>query len=569
MRYKNIHFKSIIFVIQKLPVIPMKYVLLSLISALLLSVSWPTYGVPFFIFIALVPLLMMEHDLSKFSKIKRKGWAVFGLSYLCFVVWNIFTTGWLYGSKNPDGSHSMMAVVFPVLVNSLLYSLVFQCYYWYKKFQGTYWGLAFFIAIWMGFEKFHMSWELTWPWLNLGNVFSDYPKIIQWYDTLGATGGSFWILGVNVLVFYTIRIWQAGRKRKPLIKNLALLTSIILLPIFISLFKYYNFEEKPTGTVNVLMLQPDLDPYNEKYAKDSIQIAQELLKLASDNSQGKIDFYIAPETAIPGKGSFSEDGLENSLIINQVKEFLQKHPRAVFATGASTHRFFFNDRHPSNAFQLNPQLWVESYNSALQIILNQKTAVYHKGKLVPGVEIFPYMTVLQPILGDAMLNLGGTVASLGIDKERTVFTNPYNPGKLAPIICYESIYGEYVTDYVKKGANFLGIMTNDSWWGVTQGHKQLLSYARLRAIETRREIARSANSGISAHIDAKGEVLEDTFYGDQTALFAKINLYDTMTFYTRAGDLLSRICIFAIGFLLFYSLVDWYQQQRQKKSLKS
>ena len=543
----------------------MKYVLLTLISAMLLSVSWPTYGVPFFIFFALVPLLMMEHGISKFSSYKRKSWMVFGLSYLCFIIWNIVTTGWLYGSKNPDGSHSMMAVVFPVLVNSLLYSLVFQCYHWYKNAQGTYWGLGFLIAIWMSFEKFHLGWELTWPWLNLGNVFSEYPKLIQWYDTLGATGGSFWILLINVLIFYTLRTWEAGRKRKDLIKNSSIVTALIAVPMIISLIKYNSFNEKPSGQVNVLMLQPDLDPYMEKYSKDSLTIENDLLKLAENNSKGKIDYFIAPETAIPGRGSISETGFEKSLLLNNIKDFLVKHPGSVFATGISSHRFYFDPlQAPKEAYQINSGVWVTSYNTAIQLAPHQKIQVYHKGKLVPGVEIFPYMSVLKPLLGDAMLNLGGTVASLSTDKERLAFSNPYNKGKIAPIICYESIYGEFVTDYVKKGANFLGIMTNDSWWGVSEGHKQLLSYARLRAIETRREIARAANSGISAHIDAKGEVVADTFYGDQTTLFAKVNLYDTMTFYTRAGDLLSRFSIFALGFLLFYFLIKRFQNRAKK-----
>jgi apolipoprotein N-acyltransferase len=543
----------------------MKYVLLTLISAMLLSVSWPTYGVPFFIFFALVPLLMMEHGVSKFSDYKRKSWVVFGLSYLCFVIWNIVTTGWLYGSKNPDGSHSLMAVVFPVLVNSLLYSLVFQCYHWYKNAQGTYWGLGFLIAIWMSFEKFHLGWELTWPWLNLGNVFADYPKLIQWYDTLGATGGSFWILLTNVLIFYTVRTWEAGRKRKDLIKNSAIVGALIVLPMIISLIKYNNFDEKPAGQVSVLMLQPDLDPYAEKYSKDSLTIEQDLLALAQKNSTGKIDYYIAPETALPGRGSISETAFEKSLLLNNIKGFLSNHPGSVFATGISSHRFFYNPVDlPKEAYQINSGVWVSSYNTAIQLVPNQKVQAYHKGKLVPGVEIFPYMNVLKPLLGDAMLNLGGTVASLGTDKERVAFSNPYNKGKLAPIICYESIYGEFVTDYVKKGANFLAIMTNDSWWGVTEGHKQLLSYAKLRAIETRREIARAANSGISAHINAKGEITADTFYGDKTALFAKVNLYDTMTFYTRAGDLLSRFSIFALGFLLFYYLIEWFKKKTKK-----
>lgn len=544
----------------------MKYVLLTLISAMLLSISWPTYGVPFFIFTALIPLLMMEHGISKFSNYKRKGWVIFGLSYLCFIIWNIVTTGWLYGSKNPDGSHSLMAVLFPVLVNSLLYSLVFQCYHWYKNAQGTYWGLAFFVAIWMSFEKFHLNWELTWPWLNLGNSFSEYPKLIQWYDTLGATGGSFWILLINVLLFYTIRTWEAGRKRKDLIKNSSIVVGLITIPMMISLIKYNNFDEKPIGTVNVLMLQPDLDPYDEKYSIDSLTIENDLLSLAERNSKEKIDYYIAPETALPGRGSISETAFEKSLILNNVKEFLSKHPSSVFATGISSHKFFTSNHNlPKDAYQLNTDLWVERYNTAIQIAPNQQVEVYHKGKLVPGVEIFPYMNYLKPILGDAMINLGGTVASLGTDKERVAFSNPYNKGKIAPIICYESIYGEFVTEYVKKGANFLGIMTNDSWWGVSEGHRQLLSYAKLRAIETRREIARAANSGISAHINAKGEIVEDTFYGDKTTLFSKINLYEKQTFYVKAGDLLTRFSIFALGFLLFYFIIKWFQKKTSKQ----
>ena len=547
----------------------MKHLILSLFSALLLSISWPTYGIPFFIFFALVPLLMMEHEISKFSKIKNKGRLIFGLSYLCFVIWNIVTTGWLYGSKNPDGSHSILAVAIPVVVNSLLYSLVFQLYHWYKKIQGTYFGLVFFVAIWMAFEKFHLSWELTWPWLNLGNVFADYPKIIQWYDTFGATGGSFWILLINVYAFYTLRIWEAGRKRKSLIINSAILVGAVAIPMLISMMKYQNFDEKPIGSVNVLMLQPDLDPYNEKYSKDSLTILNELLTLAQENSPkinqpNPIDYYIGPETSIPGYGSISESGFEQSILLNSVKSFLTQHPKSVFATGISSHRFYPDPNKKSEtAYQTADGTYVDSYNSAIQIIPNQKVQVYHKGKLVPGVEIFPYIHVLKPLLGDAMLNLGGTIASLGIDKERKVFSNPYNKGKIAPIICYESIYGEFVTEYLKNGANFLGIMTNDSWWGVTQGHQQLMAYAKLRAIETRREIARSANSGISAHINARGDVMADTLYEDQTALFAKVNLYDKMTFYTRAGDLLTRFSIFVLGFLVFYTMIKQFQNRKK------
>ena len=531
----------------------MKYIFLSLISALLLSISWPTYGIPFFIFFAFVPLLLMEQEISKFSKINKKGWAIFGLTYLAFFIWNVVTTGWLYHAKNPDGNNSLLAVAIPVIVNSLLMSLVFQLYYWYKKVRGTYFGLVFFVAIWLSFERFHLNWEFTWPWLNLGNSFSEYPQLIQWYDTIGATGGSFWILLINVFAFYTLRIWQAGRIRKDLVKNISILTAIIVLPLLISIYKYNSYQEKPVGEVTTLLLQPKLDPYTEKYSKDSLQILGELLSLAEENSKTKVDFFIAPETAFPGNGSLSENGFNKSTSIAIAKEFLGKHPQSIFLTGASTHKFLFDEADTEDySTEIQKGVWVNSYNSALQIIPNQEVEVYHKAKLVPGVEIFPYIRYLKPILGDAMLDFGGANSSLGIDKERKVFSNTFNKAKMAPIICYESIYGEYVTDYVKNGANLLAIMTNDSWWDNTEGHKQLLSYARLRAIETRREIVRAANSGISAHINARGDILQDTFYDDRTALLVKANLLEEKSIYTKIGDLISRIAIFVLGFLIIY-----------------
>jgi len=538
----------------------MKNLLLALISGVLLAISWPTYGIPFFIFFAWVPLLMMEHNIAKFSDIKKKRLAVFCFSYLTFLIWNFVTTGWLYNSQLPDGSKSLLAVLFPVLTNSLFMALVFVFYHIYKKSQGTYFGLVFFVAIWMGFEKLHLVWEFTWPWLNLGNVFADYHQLVQWYDTLGATGGSFWILICNVLVFYTIRIWEAGRKRKSLIQNVLMTAGFIILPMIISHVKYYNYSVKPIGTINVTMLQPALDPYTEKYQKDSLTIENDLLKIAAENSvlqsdkKSKIDLYLAPETSLPGIGGFSERGFNNSLLINNIKAFLSQHPKSVFSGGISSYYVYKEDEEkPSTASYLNGQgIWLDEYNSAIQIIPNQQPEVYHKAMLVPGVEIFPYIKILKPILGDAMLDLGGTTRSLGISNERKVFANPYNKSVIAPIICYESIYGEFVTGYVKKGANLLTIVTNDSWWGYSQGHKQLLVYAKLRAIETRREIARAANSGTSAHINSRGDIVDELPYGAKGALTAKVNLIDKETFYTKSGDFLSRICLFVIGALLLF-----------------
>ena len=107
----------------------------------------------------------------------------------------------------------------------------------------------------------------------------------------------------------------------------------------------------------------------------------------------------------------------------------------------------------------------------------------------------PYKEFLEPLLGNALLNFGGSIMTRGVQENRTVYT--LNNGiKIAPVICYESIYGEYVTEYVRNGAQMLAIITNDGWWKKSQGYKQHLSYSKIRAIETRRSIARSANTGV-------------------------------------------------------------------------
>ncbi|MDO4763508.1 MAG: apolipoprotein N-acyltransferase [Flavobacteriaceae bacterium] len=524
----------------------MKYILLSILSGVLFSISWPTYGFPFFIFLAFVPLLYISHNIDNQ---KNKYLKIFGLSYLSFFIWNVATTGWLYNAQNPDGSPALLAAVIPVLANSFLMTTAFLQYFWFKRKQNIILSLVFFIAIWMSFEKLHLSWEFTWPWLNLGNVFANYPKIIQWYDTIGATGGSFWILLINSLIFYVLFV----AKKENIKKVGAIALGVIFIPMLISLYKYYYFDEKPLGKVKVMMLQPNLDPYKEKYKKDSLQIVQELLDLTKENEQ-KIDYYLAPETAFPGRGGISERGLKDSESIAMVKQILDKN--SIFVGGLSIYKTFYNEDEKTETAQYlsDYDIWWDSYNSAIQILSNQEFNIYHKSKLVPGVEIFPYMNILKPVLGDAMLDFGGTVASLGIDKERKVFTNKYHQGSLAPIICYESIYGEYCTEYVRKGANFLAIMTNDSWWGVSQGHQQLLAYARLRAIETRREIARSANSGISAHIDAKGEILAQTNYGEKDILVSDIQLYNKKTIYTQIGDIFSKISLVILGILLIFRL---------------
>ncbi|WP_339650093.1 apolipoprotein N-acyltransferase, partial [uncultured Salegentibacter sp.] len=182
--------------------------------------------------------------------------------------------------------------------------------------------------------------------------------------------------------------------------------------------------------------------------------------------------------------------------------------------------------------------------------------LYHKSKLVVGVENFPYQEILKPILGDVMIDLGGTVAMKTTQEDREVFALDNNSAT-GPIICYESVYGEYVTGYVENGADFLSIITNDAWWGNSQGHKQHLSYAKLRAIETRRDVVRSANTGISAFINQKGEITKSLGYEEQGSIKADIHLNSEKTFYVEYGDYLARVAQFLALFIFLFAIVKY------------
>ena len=170
-------------------------------------------------------------------------------------------------------------------------------------------------------------------------------------------------------------------------------------------------------------------------------------------------------------------------------------------------------------------LW-ESYNAAIHVNSESKEVdFYKKSKLVPGAEITPFKRIVYYIkpLKKMVNQLGGSLDGLGMQEDRSVFKNK-DGDAIAPVICYESIYGEYCTGYVRNKANAMFIVTNDGWWDNTAGHRQHLMFASLRAIESRRSIARSANSGVSAFINQRGDILQATHYDEEDAIRGKYTI---------------------------------------------
>ncbi len=521
-------------------------ILLSLLSTILLSLSWHAPFSGLILLVAWLPLLLLEDD---FYTTGRRGcWKYYTLT---IVLWNIITTYWIYKA-------TLFGAVGAVIGNSAQMILIFALFRWVKKRTNRAVGYTFLVALWLAWEYFYFDAEISWPWLVLGNGFSKDVRLIQWYEYTGVLGGSLWVWLVNLSLFaylkyiitnYELRITKLVTRRSLLVT--LLLFILIFAPIAISLVQFYNYEEKE-NPCNVVLLQPNIDPYNDKFGGMSDEQQLDiLLALAQKNVDTTINYVVGPETALNG---VNEQRMLYRDDIRRICNFVSQYPHLSMIIGATSHSYFYTEERPTPTARKMEGGFYDVYNTALQITNENDIQIYHKSKLVIGAEKTPYPEYFR-FLEDHFIDLGGAIGAFGVDEERKIFTHTNSSFRAGVAICYEAIYGRFYTEYVQRGANLMFIISNDGWWGNTAGYKQLLHQSSMRAIETRRSIARSANTGISAFINQRGEIVSQTGWWKAITLKGCINANDDITFYVRYGDFIGRIAVFLWILLLLYALI--------------
>lgn len=518
--------------------------LLSLLGGTLLSVAWPERGFAPLLFIGFIPFLVIEdHIFRRREQFSR--FSVFFYTYPGFLLWNVLTTWWIWNSTS-------FGSILAWMLNALFMAATITVFHQVRREITRGSSQLMLIFFWISFEYWHHNWEGTWPWLSLGNGFAGWHHWIQWYEFTGIFGGTLLILLVNILLYQSFRNYVD----KKTLRRIFLPASFAILLLFLTVLQSYrlynNYREVP-WPVDVVVVQPNIDPYNEQYSLPPLEILKINLGLAETMMDGQVDFVASPESAI--QENIWEDRLEEARSLDTLAAFLEDHPGVAYVIGASTFRNFAPGEKlsPTARKYRNSEGHYDAFNTAIYLDAPGNLALHHKSKLTPGVEKMPFAKIMKP-LESLAFNLGGTVGSLGTDPERTVFTRQADSLKIAPVICYESVFGEYVTQYIRKGANLIFVITNDGWWGDTPGHRQHLTFSKLRAIETRRAIARSANTGISCFIDQRGDIYQATGYWEPAVIRQKINASDETTFYVKYGDYIARLSAFTALFLLLIAL---------------
>ncbi len=509
----------------------------------MLSCAW-YLGMAIVIFFAFVPLLIVEDNLITNNTPKRK-LKVFGLAYFTFLTWNILVTWWISYA-------SLGGAIMAWVANALLMAIVFLTFSNIKNRIKKPVAIWLLIPLWLAWEHLHGLWDLAWIWLTLGNVFAYKHTWVQWFEFTGSSGGSSWVLFVNILVFNLIKNNQKLKLfSAPIFKVAAgIIVPILFSYIILLVRKPLSLEQKS----NVVIVQPNVDPYNAKFILEPEIQLQNLLKQIKGKLNSQTNYLVLPETFITEQ--IWEGKVETSMSVKFLRDsILARFPNLIIITGADYNKHYQKGEKISATAKKwsDDDEFYDSFNTALQIDTSKNIQIYNKSKLVPAVERMPFPALFKP-LEKLALDMGGTMGSLGTQEERVSFKNPKNAIGVAPVICYESVFSDFVTEYIRKGATFIFIITNDGWWDDSPGYVDHLNYARLRAIENRRQIARCANTGVSCFMDEFGNISDATKYWTEAVIQKNITPNKELTLFSRFGDLISYTSVIISILLILFSI---------------
>ncbi len=514
---------------------------LASLTGVLLWLGFPDMPFAPLLFLAFVPLILIEEELAGQPHAGRR---LAFYAFHAFFLWNVLSTFWVTNT-------AFFAGIFANVVNAALMVIPILGYHFLRRAIGDRFRWASLISFWMMFEWTHLHWDLTWPFLSLGNAMAEWPSVIQWYSYTGGFGGTLWILAGNILLYPLVKEYLETRSI-PTGRQWVPLAVWVLIPLGISLVMFGSWQPKGEE-IEVAVVQPNFEPHYEKFEVPQEIQHQRFQTLARSVLTPQTRYLVFPETSY---GNFDLDRIDNQPFIRDLQGLMDSFPKCALVLGLDPYRFLpQGEESPARRPYIRPgqdTLWWEAYNLAAQLSAEEETQIYIKGKLVPGAEIFPFRRILfflEPLVDQ----LGGSLEGLRRSERRSVFL--HDDMRMGTAICYESVFGEYCGGYVQQGAQVLAIITNDGWWDLTPGHRQHLRFGALRAIETRRDIIRSANTGISCLIDQRGQVHQPQAYGVAAAFRGTVRLNDQITFYTRWGDILARIAGFLSIVFVTYGVV--------------
>ncbi len=497
----------------------------SVIAGIFLGLSFSPFNLVFLSILGFALLIQLVDQGTSFRQVMY-------YTFPGLLMWNIISSYWLIFATVSGGLAAILA-------NAIIMTIPLGFSHYIRKYVGnTFISALLSASAWVVYEFLHYRWDLAWPWLTAGNSFVNTPMLIQYISITGVLGLSFWIVTSGSLLFDWVRLFRSNA----ITSNASVLrqpTSIAFLMVFfipqlISITMYFGTDIKPDSHVEVVVVQPNYDSYADDHGYDDIhQALVDIIALTDSVITPNTKFVFWPENAlIPAVHGFTMRYPANIL-----QESVNRW-HTTLITGATWYRYYQEDEPAYFPRQSADGTRFNIFNAALSYSPDRQYRAYEKANLVPIVERLPFYAALRLIPGvDWERNMGYGKGTEIVNFSSDDFEAP-------ALICYDSVFPNWVRSSVLEGADFIGIITNDGWWGNTSGHIQHYDFARLRAIENRRSVVRSANNGISGMIHANGDIHSKTEYWTRTSLRLNVPVYSQITFYTRFGDWIGYLGMF-------------------------
>lgn len=533
--------------------------LLCIISGILLGVSFPPFGIVggFAAFIGIVPLLIaLENTSTLWDAAKR--------SYVAMFVWSILATYWVGGWKGEGAVDPflMFSGIALALAHPFFLFIPILIYDTMRRRFGRIASLTTLPIFWIGFEYGHSLGDLSFPWLHLFNTQTYNLYYIQFIEYTGSYGLSLVIVIINLLIYLLLRYkvvfgdaitnvsTAIGLRKKLRTYGIGALLLLLVLPYCYGLVRVRALNaEMSSKQLKVTIIQPNFNPW-DKWSRSARSVTDSMFnssKRALPKTGIHVDLLLWPETAV----TYPVTLPRNIYDLQNIYSFIDTFGVPILTGIPDREEYIIGkDVIPSDAkTSKNQKLRYRDWNSALLFFQEPSGKHtyqrYHKQKLVPFGEKVPFVDAI-PLLGD-IFKWGVGLGSWNTGDSYDVFALPIKGNRvtqpdtafISSLICYESVYPDYVREFVDRGAELLTVITNDGWYGKSSGPFQHNRFAILRAIENRRWIARSANTGVSSVINDRGEIMAETELFTSSSITQQIPLLSDKTFYTKAGDLIA------------------------------
>ncbi len=527
-----------------------KDIKLAVLGGFLLGVSYPPLPFYFLAFIAFVPYLYGISNRNGLASINR-------FTYVFAFVFNLITLYWVGSWTKEADQFLMISGAVLLFFNPLLFLIPSSIYAIVKKYINAKTALLLFPFFWVTYEFLYSVTEFRFPWLTLGNSQAYFTPFIQIADLIGVYGISLLILFVNIFLYLSIK----NLSKKKVLFNPKYLTFALVIFISPLIYGLISFSGNYDGKkITVGIIQPNLNPW-KKWDAGSLDKQIDLyFSLSRKALKEGAQLLVFPETALPVYLTSPRYYRE----LQRIYDFVDSTETPLL-TGMPDYNIYTAENAPDDAKSFrNSSRRYTTYNAVYLFLPHtRKIQEYHKTLLVPFGEKIPYVERFPALeklfkweVGISSWNTGegAKTLTIQIDKDSV---------KIGAAICIESIYPEYIADFIRKGARALFIVTNDSWYGKSSGPYQHAAISILRAVENRRFVVRAANGGISCIINPQGEITKQTKLFTKTVLVGDISLLNGKTFYTEHSYLIPIVSLLVSFIFLVIALIKKSTNRKQ------